>query len=366
MSGGRAPYTTGPPYIEPEVLGPPPPPVQGPPMPAEMTDAAQTSPAEARDTPPLDTVAEDDPAFVGPPMPSEMAAATCTADLKITIEEPLATGVPGNRMQGFSWIGVDGVTVKLTKGADTFEVVTAGGGVASFSALECGLYAISLSQDEFRITNLGDGQVNVSSTAKNGGETERKIKRQLMTMEMFRLGTQLLAAAGLTQGNGTDDTYGHWWTKIYASEADAQVENASQSYGWWPAAGAIGADDGPLRDTITGVRGVLNGYDPGNPYGSYGGTATTDPYHTKSRTYPNLDDVFFPFVTDGKTAAQYKSELAALAQAFSSDVSDRWAWRTDGGGWHCKSFQAYLMRNTSVWKRLGARNWSGGWSVRID
>lgn len=89
-----------------------------------------------------------------------------------------------------------------------------------------------------------------------------------------------------------------------------------------------------------------------------------DPYHTQYlRDDPKLEEAFFPYVTNGKTAARYKSEIASKAAAYTANSGGIWSWRGDGGGYHCKTFQAYLMREVKLWKRLGVGIGSFGWSA---
>jgi hypothetical protein len=290
-------------------------------------------------------------------LPQVDVVARCETDLTILVEEPEVGAPRGNRNQGFDWIGVKGVEVSIRQGSTTFTATTDAQGKARYSAVPCGLYVVTLRQAEFRIENKGDTNLKVNGSSKSGREKELRIRRQLRTVEMFRLPTQYMVAVGAKDATG-DDPYGHHWTKIYASEADASRERPMESYGWWPAAGALTSD----WDTFTGVRGALNGYSPSGP--SYAGASpTTDPYHTKSRTYESLEDVFFPWVTNGKTAAEYKSILRTKAQSFARDVSNTWSWRTDGGGWHCKTFQAYLMREAFLWKHVGVGIGQFGWST---
>ncbi len=119
-----------------------------------------------------------------------------------------------------------------------------------------------------------------------------------------------------------------------------------------------------MPDLLQEVQGALNGYLPGVG-GFPGGSPTTDPDQEKyfRDDVPPLDEVFFPYVTNGKPAAYYKDRLRSKAQGFSSTVSDKWSWRGDAGGWHCKTFQQYLMRESTVWKRLGIGVGAWGWST---
>lgn len=296
----------------------------------------------------------------------ETSVATCTQSIRIYLKEPNVIdtrfGTVGDHNTGFRWVGVPGIQAEISGGGKTFSAESNGSGEVSFHDVPCGVYSLKLAQEEFSIAPFSNVVLAVNSSNK---EFEILLKRQIKTIEIFRLGTQLLAAAGITEGVRDEDgqvvdTYGHWWTKIYATEADTRNETPRESYGWWPVQGAIGAGGTTKRDaiydTIGGVPGELNGV-------SYGGTATTDPYHGKSRDYSVLEDVFFPFVSNGRSAEWYKRTVAHKAASFSADVSTEWSWVTDSGGWHCKTFQKYLMRHARLWKRIGARVWSRGWST---
>jgi hypothetical protein len=283
-------------------------------------------------------------------------AAVCQADITLTVLEPKVSGTSSNSPSGLDWTGVTGVLVVLSGGGRNFSATTGSTGEVSFAAVPCGNYRVELTQREFKIASEGPNVIKVNSS-KNGRDTEIKIQRQLLTVEMFRLPTHYWESVRLNTGKQAnpdinDDPYGHHWLKIYGSEAMARAENPSESYGWWPTAGA------GFPDLLTGVPGELNGAT------NYGGSATRDPYHTKyKRGDASLEDVFFPFVTNGKTAAQYKADIKSKAQGFSGSVSNQWSWRSDGGGWHCKTFQTYIMRETRLWKRLGIGVGAFGWST---
>src|SRR5690606_38952227 len=112
-------------------------------------------------------------------------------------------------------------------------------------------------------------------------------------------------------------------------------------------------------DVVVGVPGELNGfpsYERPNP--------DLDPYHGTERTYEHLEDVFYPYVTNGRSAKAYKALLTAEAKAFSRTVSNEWSWLSDGGGWHCKTFQQYVMKKSFVWKTIETDMLD--WSWRVD
>lgn len=290
-------------------------------------------------------------------LPEETEEAKCETDVTINLSEPDVPDSSTNSPLGIGWTGVADITITLKGGGNSFTATSTADGSAKFSAVPCGAYIITLEQDEFKITSLDGLAMNVTATRKSGREKDIKITRQIMTIEMFRLPTEYWESIRLNRGKSpnptiTADPYGHHWIQIYASLADSINELPSESYGWWPTAGA------GFPDLLTGVPGELNGTT------NYHGTSTRDPDHGKyPRDDTSLEDVFFPMVTNGKSAAEYKADIKSKAQGFSSAVSDQWSWRTDGGGWHCKTFQAYIMRETKVWKRLGVGWGSFGWSA---
>lgn len=285
--------------------------------------------------------------------------ATCKQDVTIKIEEPrvidMLSGKVLDSNVGSSWIGVEGAEVELVNPTGRFNSTTSNTGEVLFTDVPCGIYSLFLSQDQLIFEILSDTTININH---NNIDLNIFTKRKIQTIEMFRLGTQYLAAIGLAEGNG-DDTYGHYWTKIFDTVDDYNNENARESYGWWPQADTIGAEGtrkSQITDTIKGVPGELNGI-------SYGGASSRDPYHDKLRNYPNLEEVFQPYVGGGKGANHYKTVVANKAKYFEDDISDRWNWFGNNTGWHCKTFQRYLMRQASLWKRMSAHLWSRGWSV---
>lgn len=296
-------------------------------------------------------------------LPREDDTARCEADITLRLTEPNVTNVRDPR--GFSWTGVAGISVAIIFGGKTHVTTTSSDGTAKFKAVPCGLHQIGLAQSEFRIEAVDSKSIKVSALRKSGRDFEIRILRKLLTVEMFRLPTSYVdSARGLvslgpkyTRG----DPYGHHWLKIFANADDARAAMPQDSYGWWPAYGAIRSE----TDTFTGVQGALNGYVAGAL--SYpGASPTSDPYQDDSgyqRGSKYLEDNFFPYVTNGYSAAEYKRRLRSKAQGFSSAVTDQWNWLPGGGGWHCKTFQAYIMREARVWKRVGVRAWSGGWSA---
>lgn len=302
-------------------------------------------------------------------LPEIEEEARCETDVQIILLEPEVAGPLADRMRGSGWCGVKEIEVTLSGGGRYFTETTATDGSVRFSAVPCGAYTISLTQDQFNIESLDQLAMTVTSTRKSGREKEIKIRRQLMTVEMFRLPTLMTSALLEYFDLGTrpasvprdQDIWGHHWIKIYNTEDDADDEIPNDSYGWWPLADAPHPPGYPIQS----VKGALNGYRSASE--KYpGGSPTTDPYHTKyKRSNPALEDVFFPWVTNGFSADEYKNMIRSKANGFSSSVSDRWSWRTDRAGWHCKTFQAYIMRETKDWKRLGVGIGNWGWSTNV-
>lgn len=292
-------------------------------------------------------------------LPLIEATASCHADVTIKVQEPYVDGTSHNITDGTSWTGVEGVMVRISDGRSSFDGQTNSTGTVSFNSVPCGSYQASFSQDQFDIINLSERSVTVSAAKKSGREFEFEIKRQLLTVEMFRLATQYVTS--ILSGIGVDkdldqDPYGHHWVKIYADESAATRERPMESYGWWP----IGAAT-PER-LWSGVPGSLNGV--ASPQRYPDATPTTDPYHTHyNRADKKLEAVFFPYVTNGKTADQYKSAIREKAKAYARVSGGIWSWRGNGGGFHCKTFQTYLMREVRLWQRLGAGVGNWGWSV---
>ncbi len=96
------------------------------------------------------------------------------------------------------------------------------------------------------------------------------------------------------------------------------------------------------------MKGSLNGH----PLHSRG--RNQDTYQTAhKRDNMKLEEEFFPYVTRGYTAEDYKANIRARAAAYAGISRGIWSWRTDGAGYHCKTFRAYLMREIYMWK------WSG-------
>lgn len=272
------------------------------------------------------------------------STASCKADITIKVQEPQVNGTYFNYTTGKSWTGVEGVTVELF-GSRNFASKTNASGVVSFSAVPCGSYRVRFSQTEFKVKNISERSITVNSSKRSGREFEFEILRQLLTVEMFRLPTQVMTSALMAvevNKEGEDDPYGHHWIKVYQNETAATRERPTYSYGWWP---LEGASPDRLWD---GVPGSLNGY----PVHS---TAPLhDPYHTKyKRSDPKLSEVFFPYVTNGHTAKEYKDKLQAKAWEYETVSGGIWSWRSDLAGFHCKTFQTYLMRETRLWKHLG-------------
>jgi hypothetical protein len=302
------------------------------------------------------TEAETPPDRYAPPagLADVVAAATCKTDVTITILEPKVSGTTTSSPAGTSWTGVEGVLVVISGGGRTFSGTTTASGVVNFAAVPCGSYRVELTQREFKITSRGPSLLNINS-GKSGSAFEIKIIRQLLTVEMFRLPTLYLDSIRGGMGKRVDvdqDPYGHHWVKIYANESAATRERPMESYGWWPIEGAS-------ADRLWGgVKGSLNGYPV------HSANPTQDPYHTAYlRANEKLEDVFFPYVTNGKTAAQYKDDIRTKAAAYAGISGNIWSWRSDAGGFHCKTFQNYLMREVRLWKRVGVGVGSFGWSA---
>ena len=304
-------------------------------------------------------------ALYDPPsdLPREEDTSSCETDISLRLTEPNVTNVLDP--QGFVWTGIPGVTVTLMISGKRQSVTTSANGTARFEKVPCGVYTANLSQRDFRIEPIDSKDIKVSALRKSGREFELRILRKLRLVEMFRAPTSLAdtvrSQVGIERKTTLDDTYGHHWLKIYRDVAAAGAETAQESYGWWPARGALTSN----FDTFSGVQGALNGYVRGGL--SYPRSSpTTDPYqddpkYTRGSKY--LEESFFPYVTNGYSSAEYINRIRSKAQKFSTDVTDQWSWITDSGGWHCKTFQAYLMREARVWKRVGVRAWSGGWTA---
>lgn len=292
-------------------------------------------------------------------LPEVRSTATCKTTVEITIKE-IEVGDAGDNdlldfESGFSWCGVKGVLVELVSVAYNLSAETNSDGVVSFKDVPCDNYAIKLSQYEFDIESLDKLKCTVKSGKSSNNDFTIKVRRQLRTVEVFRLPTQYYNAVAGKSNSEDDDPYGHHWLKIYKTLYDAQIENPYDSYGWWP------VEPVGKLETVIGVKGALNGYP------KFSKIKDHDPYHTKyKRDSKKLQDVFFPYVTDGKTASEYKASIRKYAKSFSKDVSDRWSWRTNGGGWHCKTFQAYLMRKCHIWKTYETGIGDFGWTVDVD
>jgi hypothetical protein len=284
------------------------------------------------------------------------AEATCQADVSILVQEPQVTGTSNNSPSGSRWTGVKEIKVTLV-GAERYTATTSASGTATIAGVPCGTYRVLLEQREFSVENLSEASITVAGGKKSGTEFEFEVRRKLLTVEMFRLPTLYIdgVKAGLGKAVDVDqDPYGHHWIKIYKDEASARLERPMESYGWWPIEGAS-------ADRLwNGVKGSLNGYDVHSPF------PNRDPYHTAYlRGDKKLEDVFFPYVTNGFTADEYKAKIRASAKAYDAVSGGIWSWRGNGAGYHCKTFQAYLMREVYLWKRLGVGVWNLGWSANV-
>lgn len=283
------------------------------------------------------------------------SAARCETDVIIKILEPEVKGTITNNPSGINWTGVQGIDIKITGGGKSLIEKADSNGIANFSSVPCGSYIVTLEQAEFKVKLLSSSAITVNSGSKRGNMFDFKVKRQLLTLEAFRLPTLYIESvkAGLgKQTNTNQDPYGHHWVKIYNDESAATSERPSESYGWWPIESAS-ADK--LWD---GVKGSLNGYPV------HSSSLKRDPYHTEYlRGSSKLEDVFFPYVTNGKTAQQYKNEIRSKSNAYAGISGNIWSWRGNGAGYHCKTFQTYLMREVHFWKRLGVGFGNWGWSA---
>lgn len=348
------------------------PPYEPPTLPPRLDTSNTTSPTtpSMREDPAVNTTPPSSLPQYNPPddLPEIDLEAPCNADVTVTILEPNVTGVKSNHKSGSSWTGVEGVEITLKGGGKSYTATTNSSGIATIKTVFCGAYTIELKQDEFKIENLRSSAFTVNASKRSGRELELKIRRQLITMEMFRLPTMFVEAIREHQGMdrkdptipANQDLWGHHWVKMYPSVAASASESANESYGWWP----LITGSAPTFYPIQEVQGALNGYLPGVG-GFPGGSPTTDPDQDKyfRGDIPPLEEVFFPYVTNGKTAKYYKDTLRSKAKGFSSTVSDKWSWRGDGAGWHCKTFQKYLMRESNVWKRVGIGVGAWGWST---
>lgn len=292
--------------------------------------------------------------------------AKCQTDVVITLLEPKVKGTMINNPSGFSWTGVKEVTVKLRHRTDVssdFEVITNSDGIAEFKDVPCGNYRIYVWQMDFVIKLLDSDSIIVSSSNKKGTTFDLKIRRQLGTVEVFRLPTLYMDAIEGAKGKEIDgkpndptvDAYGHHWVKIYKDSLAADGEHPMESYGWWP------IENATADKLWGGVKGNLNGF------GIHSLNEKHDPYHTRyNRDSEKLDDVFFPYVTNGRTAEEYKAEIRAKAVAYAQISGGIWSWRGNDGGYHCKTFQTYLMREVHFWKRLGVGIGNLGWSANTE
>lgn len=282
-------------------------------------------------------------------------AATCEATVTLKIIEPDVKETTSNRSSGTSWIGVKEILVRLTGGGKTYSATTNQAGIATIPSVPCGAYQISLLQDQFEIENLAEKTITVASGKKSGTEFELEIRRKLLTVEMLRLPTLYLDGALAGMGKAVDvdqDPYGHHWIKIYKDRIAARLERPMESYGWWPIEGAS-------ADRLWGgVKGSLNGYP------IHSATPNQDPYHTAYlRNDKKLEETFFPFVTNGHTADEYKALIRAKAASYAAVSGGIWSWRGNSGGYHCKTFQTFLMREVRLWKRVGVGLGNFGWST---
>ncbi len=285
------------------------------------------------------------------------AEATCQADVSILVQEPKVTGTDRNTLSGSQWTGVKELSVTLLGAGTRFSAPTSASGVASLSAVPCGSYRVVLEQGQFEVENLSERTITVAGGKKSGTEFEFEVRRKLLTVEMLRLPTLYIdgALAGLGKNVDVDqDPYGHHWIKVYNDVTSARLERPMESYGWWPIEGAS-------ADRLwNGVKGSLNGFP------MHSRVPTRDPYHTQYlRGDKKLEDAFFPYVTNGYTADEYKSNIRAKAAAYAAVSGGIWSWRGNGAGYHCKTFQAYLMREVYMWKRLGVGVWNFGWSANV-
>ncbi|MBL3576325.1 hypothetical protein JMK10_20640 [Rhodovulum sulfidophilum] len=283
------------------------------------------------------------------------AEANCEADISILIREPKSTSTDTNTPSGAQWAGVKELGVELKGAGIRIYAETSASGVASFSAVPCGNYQVNLMQKQFKVENLSNRTIAVSSGRKLGSEFEIEVRRQLLTVEMLRLPTLYIAGAKAGMGKSVDadqDPYGHHWVKIYKDAFSARLERPMESYGWWPIEPAS-ADK--LWD---GVKGSLNGFPIHSRF------ENRDPYHKNYfRDDKKLEEAFLPYVTNGCTADEYKNKLRAKAKSYAGISGGTWSWRGNGAGYHCKTFQTYLMRESYLWRRLGVGIGGWGWSA---
>lgn len=248
-----------------------------------------------------------------------------------------------------SWVGVDDIEVTITNsdGSETFTAKTANGGKVSFSDVKTGVYKITGKQENFGI----DVFDKTEEFHKEENEKEIRIKRQLYLLEMYRIDQNILK-----------NSYGHWYVQFYKSQQDARLGarkgNPSESYGWWPVAGAIAGQSGKkteqIKNTFGGVKGVLNGYNPpsGPHYSNASPTRDPDQGNYARKEYDKrVSSVFFPYVTGGKKAKEYQDCFRNQAQGFSVTVTNTWNW-SFGSGWHCQTFQKYIMEKCGLRKSI--------------
>ncbi len=150
-------------------------------------------------------------------------------------------------------------------------------------------------------------QTSSSTNTTNNFPKREGNKKELSEVTVFRKDIDL----------GTEDKYGHWWTKITPNE----------SYGWWPKHPVNN-----LSETLLGVEGELNGTT------NFGGTATTDPHH-----FDKSGDEYKVFSESKKPEVQIQNEMRSFANSYKGE----WRW-TFGAGQNCHTFQNDMLKKSNL------------------
>lgn len=149
---------------------------------------------------------------------------------------------------------------------------------------------------------------------------------------------------------------GHWWIEVYSSETTFIEDNLQNSYGWYPFIDNDNDgvqdcnipldDDGICYDAVrpgafAGFKGVEGRLNRGFPF---------DPQATQLRISWDVDDMFHPMVSDGRT----DEEVIECIHNFAIHHRAQWAWpqvRSDED--HCQTFQKKIINHCRLQRFTG-------------
>jgi hypothetical protein len=127
-------------------------------------------------------------------------------------------------------------------------------------------------------------------------------------------------------------TYGHWWTEIGEldpAQAPGSQWEPTESYGWWPQAGAPGT----VQGTWQGVPGELNQ-----------GHGDSDPHQGEDAPvefHPVME------VDDADDYVTVRNKVVNDIRTFAQGFNGIWNWRL-GWGRNCQTFQKALKKRVGL------------------